>query len=463
MATLEEQRIIGDIKELLTNSDNLPTAETIQEQILSAFNQNSQAILKNDATPFYLLLKAISEITELNAQQMASALGNMLYTHAQGDMLSIVSSNFGKTRIEAKPSTITALITVNKDVTITEGTVFIDGYDTNWVAKADSNITKEQGSGRVYLESSEEGAVTFVTPLKAENTISGVTNIEAIYNTLVVGRAQETDAELKTRIAKGVTIKESSEDCRIALLNLKYINSAFVYTNSEPTRQIFNGIPIDPHYRFVAVRFSSTAVLESEVNEVARTIMDNGAFQANTQKPENIGYFFGIEKDNLPKPIEEGGANIAFKAGSPNVLVRITMEWGNYRDIYFRLAQSTKIELLVVISYRTSYTDIEKISLNSTLRELYALAIAESASVGGTLETSTISQKVQNNVANITSKVVVREVYLRKYGEEKGRDKVQYLQADAFEFFELFSTESEPYNGIKIVEYGDPVSMKELE
>lgn len=463
MATLEEQKVIADIKSLLTNSDNLPTAETIREEILSAFSQNSQAILKNEATPFYLLLKAISEITELNAQQMANILGNMLYTHAQGDMLSIVASNFGKTRIEAKPSTITAQVSVNKDVTIVEGTTFIDGYETIWVAKEDATITKEQGSGKVFLESGEAGAITFVSPLKAENTISGVDSIEVIYTTLVVGRAQETDAELKARISKGVTIKESSEDCRIALLNLKFVNSAFVYTNSELTRQTFNGIPIDPHYRFVSVRFSSAGILAEEANEVARTIMDNGAFQANTQKPEDIGYFFGIEKDRLSKPIEEGGANIAYREGSPNVLVRVVMEWGNYRDIYFRLAQSTKIELLVVLSYRSSYTEIEKLSLNSTLRELYALAISETASVGGALETSTISQKVQNNVANITSKVVVREVYLRKYSERGGQEKVQYLQADAFEFFELFATDSEPYNGVKIIEFGDPVSMKELE
>lgn len=447
--TQREQNNLDELKTLITNNERLPSADDLFESMISNFNSNSQEVLQSKGTPLNCLLRTLSIQLQVLYESFYDVYGRFLYTQTQGDDLSIVASNFGYERIEAKNSQIVANITANKDLEIPAETIFEDGLSQEWVSKEAVSIAKDE-TKELSLKSSKLGLVRFVTPLKLKNSISGVISISPLLNTLVVGREQETDIELKSRINKGVEIQGSDYLCETALRRLPFVISAICKSNYESTNITFNGVDIAPNKRFVALLVSSRNITEAESSQVAQTILDNSLYFNISNKPDKVGKFFGITQELLPKPIAEGGADVIYEKGNENILVRCVQPYGNCADVFFRLAHATQIQIKVEVSYKSSYSITEKSSLISTIKRLSASAFAESVEVGGILEVANITHKIKSDVENIQSRINILSVLIKRKAEEQWS---QFLMANSFEYFELYATQTEQYAGIEVVEF----------
>lgn len=441
---------INEIVNFITNQDYLPTEEAIRNYILDYFTDNSVTILKSRGTPLYILLSCIAKLGQINAGLIKESVSKMLYTQANGDDLSLCAANYGYTRIEAKATSMVLVLTSDKKITISANTKFTDGNKTDWVTQKDVELL-ENVPTRVNVLCSQNGAINYISPISSKNPIAGLQKVEVDTTSIVVGREQESDTELKDTIAKGIAIQGGDDACSRALLQLRMVNSAFVKTNAHSEPIEFLGAMIDSRQRYVAVRVSNPQVSLEEADLIAQTIGKNTIYNANYQKPKDnlVKFYFGITEENLTKPLEEGGAGLdGVNEASNCVLVRNTLAYGNFVDIYFYIAQPTSIDVLLDIRYFGSYTNNEKENMTGQIKQLTAQAVSEIAQVGSSLLTSQISYRLKAKT-DLNDKLEIRSILLKLHNSGT---ITQALDAKAFEYFSVYDIPSKPYAGVIITE-----------
>lgn len=443
---------VDKILDLIDETDGLPSIDDIKEYILSKFSANAQTILQDSTQPMYVLFECMCRLIQMDAGLIKKHCAGMLYTQSTGDELSLAAANFGFTRIEAKPSTLNLTITTSKDITLDSGTSFTDGAGTIWLSTASVDITKETPT-IVAVQTQDKGAITFISPMSATNNIAGVSSIEADSTSIVVGRDQESDTELKETIAGGSLITGGDDACKRALLQLSAVNSAYVKTNPYDTdMEGLGSVTISPRHRYVSVRTGSTEISQEEADLIAQTCVDNSIYGGIFQPPAD-GYVqkcFGIEEDMLTESTEDGGAGLSggISEDSNCILVRITSEYNNFLDVYFNLAEATDIIIEVGIRYSGNYTTTEKENMLGEIKQQITTAVSELAQVGSQLLTSKIINRLLTET-DLADKLTIQSMTLRRESEQT---PAQYLEADPYEFFQVYSTASNTYAGVEITE-----------
>lgn len=130
------------------------------------------------------------------------------------------------------------------------------------------------------------------------------------------------------------------------------------------------------------------------------------------------------------------------------MLVRNTLAYGNFVDIYFYIAQPTSIDVLLDIRYFGSYTNNEKENMTGQIKQLTAQAVSEIAQVGSSLLTSQISYRLKAKT-DLNDKLEIRSILLKLHNSGT---ITQALDAKAFEYFSVYDIPSKPYAGVIITE-----------
>lgn len=449
----EEAEIVNEIYNLVVNQNEFVSKDQIKQFILSKFSQNGIQVLTSKATPLSILLDTIAEISETNTGILKHIVSKMLYTQTQGDDLTLASANFGHSRIEAKPTTLYAILTADKDLNIEEGTSFTDGGGTIWLSSNETSLKKDIPS-KVLVKSRDVGAVNIITPLNLTTPIAGITNVDIEESSIVIGRDEETDASLKATISSGFQIAGTDNILMRELLQLQMVNSAFSYTNFLDTPQNVGDVLVDEGKRYISVRLSSTTPSAEEADLIAYTIMKNSVYKPNFQKPKDglVSSFFGLSKETLTKPFDKGGAGLSGVNKKSNaVIVRMTTNiYNNFVDIYFYLAKPIYIDIIVYINYiNGAYTNSSKENLNGELKKELTTIVAELSRVGTDLLISEIVTRLKRETLN---KITIENIYL---SEHQAQNKRQGLVPNPYQYFEIYKTGSDPYAGITVIEGRD--------
>lgn len=447
-----EEQALAELSSLLENSNDLPSIDDILTYIIEQYNNsNATKMLTTPATPYYVMNETIARIGQLIAGSVKKSASKMLFTQTQGDDLSIAAYNFGHQRIEAKASQMTAQVIASKDITIDANTSFTDGAGTIWNT-IDSVDVKKEISTTIELSCSTKGVINYISPLSPTNPIAGLTSLEVNSSSIVVGREQESDTELKQTINKGFLIAGTDDVCRRELLGLNMVNSVFVATNAEITTKKIQDVDVASRSRYVSIRFSNPSITKDEANLVAQVISENTYYGTLSNRPNDnkVKYFFGVSEEDLKKPIKDGGVGIdEVSDDSINVVVRFLREYGNYNDIFFSIAQPTFIDVLLNITYLGNYSNTEKENFNGNIKRIVAQIIAESAQVGARITTANISERILSANNDLKDKVQILSILLKKHDSAATS---QYLTAKSFEYFEVFSSPELPYSGVIITE-----------
>lgn len=447
----KELALINEVYDFVASVNSLPSEEEVINEILQLFSSNSQTILTASGSPYYTTLQAQAKFAQINAAMIKHSASKMLYTQSNGDDLSLASANYGVQRIEAKSSSMSINVTTDKDLTLNANTSFTDGGGSIWLSTQDIQIQKEVPT-KVSLVSLIKGAISFISPLKLTSPIAGVTNIEVITTSVIIGRSQESDTELKETLGLGINVFGSDGLLRRSLLSLQMVNSAFVRTNPKIDNIVIEGdVTLKSRERYVCIRSSSETLSLEEADSIALTIIDNTIYNPLTPRPANnkVKQYFGMTEEELTKPTAEGGAGLDGVDASSNCIVyRIMAEYGNFIDIFFYLANPTDVDLILEISYKGNYEASEKENMVGNIKTLSAQAISELAQVGSELLTSSIVSRLYNTT-DLTDKIEIRSINLSKHGLGS---QSQYLLANSYEYFRIFSTSAEPYSGVIIRE-----------
>ena len=454
-ATAAETERIEEILDLIADTNGLPSIDDIKEYILSQFSKNAQTILQDESTPIYNFFDTFARLTQINAGLIKKHCAAMLYTQSTGDELSLAAANYGFTRIEAKPSTLTITITTSKDITLDSGTSFTDGAGTIWLTTAEVDIPKDTPTN-VSVQTQDNGAISYVEPMSATNNIAGLSSIEVDSTSIVSGRDQESDTELKDVISSGSLIGGSDDACKRALLQLQMVSSAYVRTNPYDYILEVLGVQIDSRHRYVAVRISNLDLSQEEADLVANSLVSNTIYGGIYQPPESgtgVRACFGIDEDMLTQPTSDGGAGLdtGINEDSYCILDRITMEYGNFIDVYFYLARPTEIVCNVGIRYKNTYTTTEKENMSGEIKTQIATAVAELSQVGAQLLTSQIVARLINNT-DLEDKLSIQSMTLIRYDEQIGGEATQALDAEPFEYFSIYDDNTSSYAGVIVSE-----------
>lgn len=448
--TLAEIEKVNEIIDFITNSQYLPTEQEIKAFILQTFNENSIKILTSVGTPLNILLNCIARLGQTNAGLIKSNVSKMLYTQTSGDDLSLCAANYGYTRIEAKSSSLFLILTADKKISISAGTSFTDGNGNIWLTQDDVDL-EENVPTRVNALSRETGAINYISPMNATNAIAGLSSIDVDTNSIVIGREQESDTELKETIAGGIPIQGSDNACRRALLQLRMVNSAFVTTNAGKDDIEYQGVTIQSRQRYIALRVSNPILSKEEADLISLAISDNTIYNANYQKPSDglVKYYFGIAEEDLAKDEADGGAGLkGVSEDSIVVLVRQTLTYGNYVDIYFTLAQPTDVDIRLNIRYKGNYTNSEKENMAGNVKQLVAQAVSELSQVGASLLISEIVERVLT-YTDLSDKLTIRSSLINLHNSTQ---LTQALDAKSYEYFRVYDTPNQPYSGVIITE-----------
>lgn len=448
-----EARVVNEIYDLVNSEGGLISKDDIKKMILEQFSKNAQTILSTKGTPLSVFIDTISAIGQMNAGSLKKIVSTMLYTQSSGDDLTLNASNFGHSRIEAKTSNVNIIVTSDKDITIDPQTSFTDANGTIWLSQKTANLKKNIPT-RIGISSRDVGAITIVSPLSPTNPISGVVSVEIEEKSLVVGRYEETDAELRATIASGFNIQGTDNSVMRALLQLQMVNSAFAYTNPTDKSVTLQDVEISPLQRYITLRLSSVDLSSEEADLIALTILNNTIYKANFQRPANnkVRAYFGISEETLKKPLNQGGAGIESVDKDSNAILvrRVTEIYNNYVDIYFYLALPIEVDILLYITYKNgAYTNSAKENLNGELRKEISAIIAQIARVGKNLMISDIIFRIKQETQN---KIDIDNMYIRKHGTT---DKKQVLIASPYQYFLPYSNTADPYAGIIVTEGAD--------
>lgn len=457
MSILEQEKLtqaeiekINEIINFITNTKYLPTEDEIKDYILESFNENSIKILNSVGTPLNILLSVIAKLGQMNAGLIKESVSKMLYTQASGDDLSLCAANYGYTRIEAKSSSLIIVLTADKKTTINANTSFTDGNGTIWLSQQET-ILEENIPTRISLLSRDTGAINYISPMTPTNTIAGLISIEVDANSIIVGREQESDTELKETINRGISVFGSDNICERDLLQLRMVSSSFVKTNAGKEPITFLGTTIDSRQRYVALRLSNPILSTEEADLISKTISDNTIYNANYQKPKDgmIKYFFGIAEEDLTKDEASGGAGLNGVSEDSNVvLVRQTTTYGNYIDIYFNLAKPTDVDVRLEIRYKGNYTNNEKENMVGNIKQLVAQAVSQLSQVGSSLLMSEIIERVLT-YTDLSDKITIRSSYLNLHNSTQ---ITQALDSKSDEYFRVYDIPTQPYAGVIITE-----------
>lgn len=448
--TQAELEKINEVINFITNTQSLPTAEEIKSFLLESFTENSLKVLSSAGTPLNILLNVIAKMGQMNAGLIKSNVAKMLYTQTSGDDLSLCAANYGYTRIEAKNSSMILVLTSNKKTTLSANTSFTDGAGSVWLTTKEV-VLEENKPTMVGVESRDKGAINFIAPINATNTIAGLTNIEPNLNSIIVGREQESDTELKQTISNGISVFGSDDACMRALLQLKMVSSVFVKTNPYPTPQTYIDTTIDSRQRYISLRLSNPNLSTEEADLISLAISDNTIYNANYQKPKDglVRFFFGIKEEDLTKSEEEGGAGLTgVSEKSIAILVRQTSSYGNYIDIYFYVAQPTDVDVRLGIRYKGNYTNNEKENMVGNIKQIVSQAVSELSQVGSSLLVSEILEGVLN-YTDLNDKITIRSAYLNYHNNTA---LTQALDSKTYEYFRVFDPPTSPYAGVIITE-----------
>lgn len=452
ISTLSEEQAIAELTKLIEDSNDLPDINTIIDYIVSQYsNSNAKKMLTTPATPYYVMNEIIARCGQMIAGSVKKSASKMLFTQSQGDDLSIAAYNFGHQRIEAKASQMTAQVMSSKDISIDIGTSFTDGAGTIWTALKTTEVKKET-STTIDLICNQKGVINYISPISPNNPIAGLTSIEVNSSSIVVGREQESDTELKQTINQGFLIAGTDDVCRRELLGLNMVNSVFVATNADTQPKQMQSVEVASRSRYVSIRFSNPNITNDEANLVAQTISNNTYYGTLSNRPNDnkVRYYFGVSEEDLKKPVAQGGVGIEeVSEDSINCVVRFLREYGNYNDVFFSIAQPTYIDVLINITYLGNYSNTEKENFNGNIKRLVAQIVAESAQVGARITTSSISEKILSQSNDLKDKVQVLSILLKKHDNPTTS---QYLTAKSFEYFEVYSTPETPYSGVVITE-----------
>lgn len=458
LLTQAELDNVNEVYNLITGDLPILLTDDVKSFLLEKFNENSKKVLQTTGTPAYLFLDAMARDAQLLSGAIVEACSRMLYTQSSGEDLSITAMNFGHTRIEAKKSTMVITLTASKQIIISENTSFTDGASNVWLATGGSTIVPANTPTRISLEARDSGVVNYISPITPTNTIANLTKYEVDTSSIVLGRNQESDIELKNTIASsGVQVFGTDDSCKRALLQQSMVLSAFVYTNplQETTSKL--GVDIDFMQRYICVRVSNSNISQEEADLIAQTAMTNTIYgDKNFQIPadKKVSKYFGLTEEQLTLPISEGGAGLAGVDTTSNcVLVRNTDLYGNYGDIYFYIAKATKIVIRLEIRYSGNYTSTEKENMAGSIKQEVSQTISELSQVGTSILTSSIAERLLTQT-DLSDKLTIRSLLLKKYvADDTSTDNyTQSLDADAFEYFEIYSTAADSYAGVLIVE-----------
>lgn len=461
--TIEEQQKINselerinEIYELIASENTMLSKEQILEYILGNFSDNSQKILNTSGTPAYLMLEAATIDTQILSGTMNEIFSRIFYTQSNGENLSMVAGNFGKERVEAKQSSLVAIINVSKNTVLSANTSFTDGAGTIWLSQNDVTIQKNAPT-RVSFVARDSGVINFISPLTPTNPITNLETIEVDMTSIVIGREQESDASLKSRIATGISSFGSDEECQSQLMTIKNVLGSISKMNYTLEDMTFNGKTISPLSRYVCVRVTNTNVSQEEADNIANIIRAN-SFLPNFQKPEDlyVKAYFGLTEAQLKDTVANGGAGITngVKDDSDCVLVRVSLLYGNYMDIFFYIAKTTPIICKIDLRYKSSYSVTEKENMSGNIKEQVTQSISELSQVGGSMLASSLAERILSQ-SDYTDKITIRSILFKRFlgdSVENDTDYSQSLDANANEYFQVYSTLNNIYAGIKLIE-----------
>lgn len=455
--TQEELTLINNIYEAITNEDGVLLADDIREYILNFFQQNSKQVLQTKGTPLYLLLSAVVSLSQGISLGLCNYPRRFLYTQSSGEDLSLTAANFGFTRIEAKKSTLVAVMTASKALTMSANTSFTDGAGNVWLTVEETDLSKDTPA-RITLQSKETGIVNYISPLEPTNVIANLSAYEVDTSSIVVGRDQESDTEFKSVISSGINIFGSDDKCKRELLTNQMVLSAFCYTNYDLNKSINKlNVNVDSGQRFICVRVSNENITQEEADLIAQTISTNTIFSGNYQRPADgmVKFYFGLTETQLTDTLENGGAGLTGVSDTSNcVIVRQTGIYGNFVDVLFYIAKSTNIQCKLEIRYVGNYTNTEKENMSGDIKSKITQAIAEISQVGASILISDIAERLLTTT-DLGDKLTIRSILLKKYVESEADSETgwsQSLDADSNEYFKVYSTDANIYAGISIQE-----------
>jgi hypothetical protein len=222
---------------------------------------------------------------------------------ASGVQLSNLARIRGLTRRRATKGQVTLTLGGDVGTVITAGKMAEGGGDdgrARWVLLEDGTIPSG-GTVDVLAEAEEAGRYTataaqidtIVTPVPGWNT---VTNAEVASP----GRAAETDAELRIRMAQSLQAGASAGlgSLRTRLLELEFVEAVSILDNPDAEQQTVEGVVMPPH-SFLVTLMPDTLTSDQE-EEVLRLLYENTPASIRPAGTDVVGTVTGadgVEKD----------------------------------------------------------------------------------------------------------------------------------------------------------------------
>lgn len=233
----------------------VPDTSTVQEQVtrdlINVFGQDL------DTTPETVEGRLVQCLTDYRTNTLAINAQNanqINLRYATGRFLDAIGAFFGVTRIAATSTRVLATVTGIENTIIPAGSQ-AQTTDGNVFYAENSIIIGETGSATGYFLSLVTGAIPCDT-----GTLTTIVNAVLGWETIsngsngILGTAQESDNDFRLRIEqaryKGISLLEAIKS---RLVNVKGVQSCFVYDNYTNSTITYDGISIDAHSLVVIV------------------------------------------------------------------------------------------------------------------------------------------------------------------------------------------------------------------
>lgn len=252
----------------------VPITSDIKEYVQNSFKDIfGDDMDLSDETPAGRLVEALTLMFKNAVGVNAQNLNQINIQYATGQYLDSMARFFGLERLSATKTSFQLVAGADEVTTIPEGTVLTDPNGNTYVVKQDITVDDDTAHadypdveyvGFGLCEATEYGPIF---PPKATGSdpymfriadLSGATNVSfARPDTygMTMGRNEETDAELRTRIS---TARNFNSGCTQAIANAIWkvapdLRSVRVIENSSSSTATVAGITMRPHSILVAV------------------------------------------------------------------------------------------------------------------------------------------------------------------------------------------------------------------
>lgn len=286
--------------------------DTIREDLQELFKASFGDDIKVGADSVFGQIIENLALTLHDQNELIESVANYLNPqNASGVPLSNLVLLNGITRNPNVYSTATVTCTVNKTLTIPQGSILTDDNGIEWTTDEDLTITAPATTGDVGVTCSEEGAITagagtIATISSPLSGWTGVTNAAAA----TAGELEETDTALHLR-RQAVSERASTVSTSamyLAVSEVDGITETKVYENAETTTNSY-GIP--PGHIWVIVKGTF------DEDELAEAIYTHRAAGIPTTGDSTIAYTDTDSGDTV---------NIRYTEGTPITIdVEITL------------------------------------------------------------------------------------------------------------------------------------------